>query len=56
MTLTVTNPNGALGYLPNQTNAALIPWGQTYEVFTYDDEGLKLVGLGHIIFNINDFK
>lgn len=55
MLLTISNPNGAIGSLPSLPNAAKLPYGDTYEVFTNDSEGLKLVGMGHIIFNINDF-
>lgn len=55
MTVTITNPNGAIGFLPNIPNTALIPYGETYEVFNHDSNGLALVGLGHILFNPNDF-
>jgi len=52
----VINPNGAEGSLPSLKSAATIPLGQTYPVFELSKDSIKLVGLGHIEFNIQDFK
>jgi hypothetical protein len=54
--LQVINKNGAKGSLDSLKNAALIPLGETYQVFKVENGHLYLVGMGGVKFKLKDFK
>jgi hypothetical protein len=53
---TVKAKKDTIGSLPSLPCAATVKKGDVYHVFELSEDKVKLVGLGHIEFNLCDFE